>query len=231
MFDFQDGPWTPASFRPVTIGGRRFPRGLMPWLAEHLDRVSLLRGLHAPSTTHSIAQARLPTLPCLGMSGSASVYGRWCAETRACDFEQSCLSARELVRSAQTDQCIQITMGGWDSHADIYETALDAGNPHSLARRFDSALGVLLTGLDTDGLLSETLVVAMGEFGRTPGPLNAQRGRDHYPYHAALAAGEVGPALSRQREFSGGFWRAPISASRAAASAQRAVVNPPVPGV
>jgi uncharacterized protein (DUF1501 family) len=84
---------------------------------------------------------------------------------------------------------VEITIGGWDSHSDIYGTALNARDTGSVARQFDSGMGTLLAELRADGLLSETLIVAMGEFGRTPGPLNPQGGRDHFPQHSVLVAG------------------------------------------
>ena len=49
-----------------------------------------------------------------------------------------------------------------------------------LTRQFDSGLGQLLADLGSDGLLQDTLVIAMGEFGRTVGPPNGQAGRDHF---------------------------------------------------
>lgn len=195
LFDFEEGPWTPASFRPATFGGLRFPQGLMPRLAEQLDSVSFLRKMCAPSTTHSVAQARLPVLLSVGISGADSVYGRACVAGASgpCDFEEACLAARGRLRAANAGLRIEITMGGWDNHQAIYETALNARDPSSVARRFDAGLGALLAGLKTDGLLSETLVVAMGEFGRIPGPLNVQGGRDHCLYHSALVAGAGTP--------------------------------------
>ena len=195
MFDFQQGPWTPGSFMPATLRGRRFPRGLMPQIAEQLNCVSFLRGLRAPSTAHAEAQARLPALRSVGVSGLESIYGRAClaGASGPCGFEDACRAARERLRAASGGLRLQITMGGWDNHEDIYETALDARDAGSVARRFDAGLGELLAGLRTDGLLSETLVVAMGEFGRTNGPLNSRGGRDHHPYHAALVAGAEMP--------------------------------------
>jgi len=189
MFDFQAGPWTPGWFRPAAAGGLCLPQGLLPQIAAQRDCISFLRGLQAPSTCHPAAQSCLPSFTSVGILGSESVYGFPCAASIPGSFEEACADARTRIREAHTGLRLQITLGGWDSHAEIYETTLDAANPGSLARRFDAGLGALLAGLKEDGLLAETLVVAMGEFGRTPGPLNFQRGRDHYPQHAALVAG------------------------------------------
>jgi uncharacterized protein (DUF1501 family) len=151
--------------------------------------------MRAPSTAHSVAQARLPVLLSVGVNGADSVDGRGCAAgaSAPCDFEAACLGARGRLRAANAGLRIEITMGGWDNHQAIYETALNARDPNSVARRFDAGLGALLAGLKTDRLLSETLLVAMGEFGRIPGPLNVQGGRDHCLYHSALVAGAGTP--------------------------------------
>jgi len=49
-----------------------------------------------------------------------------------------------------------------------------------LTNELDRALGNLVLDLRSSGHLSSTLIVVMGEFGRTPGPLNSRDGRDHY---------------------------------------------------
>ena len=58
-----------------------------------------------------------------------------------------------------------------------------------MAKQFDTGLATLIADLKSDGLLDSTLIVAMGEFGRTVGPLNSQSGRDHYLQQSALFAG------------------------------------------
>ena len=186
-FDLEEGPWTPAAFEPATFGEIRFPRGLMPRIACQMDSVLLLRGVRAPTTSHPVAQAGLPAFRSLGISGEESVYGERCWLLNS-PFDEACSEARALVRTGGA-HWIEITIGGWDNHSDIYETALNARDAKSVARRFDAGLGALLAGLRSDGLLPETLIVAMGEFGRTPGPLNLRGGRDHFPRHAVLVAG------------------------------------------
>lgn len=104
------------------------------------------------------------------------------------EFGDACLAARNLVRSKLGARFIQISIGDWDHHKNIYGS-LDAGNPGSIGRSFDSGLGTLLADLKADGLLDETLVVALGEFGRTVGPLNSVGGRDHDLQMSALLAG------------------------------------------
>ena len=75
----------------------------------------------------------------------------------------------------------------WDSHADNFQQ-----HKNYLLPPADRAFAALIKDLDQRGLLESTLVIAMGEFGRTP-RINAQSGRDHWPdcYTVALAGGGV----------------------------------------
>jgi Protein of unknown function (DUF1501) len=102
------------------------------------------------------------------------------------NFGNSLISARNLLRAKLGTRFIQVTIGGWDHHSNIYQA--NAGLT-ALSRTFDNGLGTLIADLKTDGLLNETLIVAMGEFGRTVGPLNNQNGRDHYLQQSVLFAG------------------------------------------
>jgi uncharacterized protein (DUF1501 family) len=75
----------------------------------------------------------------------------------------------------------------WDTHSDN-----DKGHRDRLAPPLDRTLTALIDDLDERGLLDTTLVIAMGEFGRTP-KINAAAGRDHWPdcYTMVLAGGGV----------------------------------------
>jgi hypothetical protein len=101
-------------------------------------------------------------------------------------FGNACITARNLLRARLGTRFVQITIGGWDHHSNIYAPTAQLA---PLARQFDNGLGTLLADLRDDGLLQETLVVAMGEFGRTVGPLNGQNGRDHFGQMSVLFAG------------------------------------------
>lgn len=101
-------------------------------------------------------------------------------------FGNACITARNLFRANMGTRFVQITFGGWDHHVNIYQAN---ANLQAMTRQLDNALGVLLADLKTDGLLEETLVIAMGEFGRTVGPLNVTSGRDHHLQQTALIAG------------------------------------------
>jgi uncharacterized protein (DUF1501 family) len=75
----------------------------------------------------------------------------------------------------------------WNTHVKGFESLRLGFLP-----RFDQAFSALVEDLEQRGLLSSTLVLAWGEFGRTP-KVNADAGRDHYPnvFSAALAGGPV----------------------------------------
>jgi hypothetical protein len=109
-------------------------------------------------------------------------------------FGNSCLVARQLLAGKRGARFVQVTLTGWDMHSNIY--AKTGTSLYSLCPQLDSALGALLSDLKaapgaTPGktLFDETLVVVVGEFGRTVGSLNGQQGRDHYAVNSALFAG------------------------------------------
>lgn len=95
---------------------------------------------------------------------------------------QSCLLARRLVESGVPFVTVNNT--GWDTHNDMYtrlkEGYTGAKVPVGLTPSLDTAFSALIRDLDERNLLNETLVVVMGEFGRTP-KLNPAGGRDHWP--------------------------------------------------
>ena len=101
-------------------------------------------------------------------------------------FGNACIAARRMLRANQGARFIQITQGDWDHHENIY--APNSGH-WSIAKQFDNGIAPLLADLKADGLLDETLVVCMGEFGRTVGRINSGLGRDHYAQQAILLAG------------------------------------------
>jgi hypothetical protein len=111
-------------------------------------------------------------------------------------FGNSCIVARNLLKANQGTRYIQLSLGGWDNHQNIYGAAgARNGALYGPTRTLDNGLSNLLTDLEaTPGvrggsLLDETLVVAMGEFGRTVGPLNNGGGRDHFFQQFCMFAG------------------------------------------
>jgi hypothetical protein len=107
-------------------------------------------------------------------------------------FGNACLTARNVLWSGLGVRYIQITLGGWDNHQNIY---LAPGGIYNPARQLDVGLASLLIdlavipGSEGRSLLDETLIVVKGEFGRTIGNITSQQGRDHYFVHSALLAG------------------------------------------
>jgi uncharacterized protein DUF1501 len=98
----------------------------------------------------------------------------------------ACLVASQVLRANQGTRFIQITSSdGWDMHQNIYA----ANTLPARARILDNAVANLIIDLKANGLFDRTLVVMAGEFGRTPGPLTAQAGRDHFPQQFAFVAG------------------------------------------
>ncbi len=104
-------------------------------------------------------------------------------------FGNSCIAARNMLRSGAGARFVQIMQGDWDQHDNIWTPPPNTASHYTKGAEFDSGLGALLADLKNDGLLDSTLVVAMGEFGRTVGNLNSTRGRDHLLQQAALVAG------------------------------------------
>jgi hypothetical protein len=190
-FDLKEGAWTPAAFDPISHGSLRWPRGLMPHLAGHLDDIALLRSVQAPSVVHDPARTapRFAAVLARELGATPGAFVPLNADSGANGFANACGTARHLLKTDAAVRFVEITMGGWDNHVHIYGTALDARNPHSAARQLDAGLGALIAGLKRDGLFDETLILVMSEFGRTPGPLNARGGRDHFPVLPVLMAG------------------------------------------
>jgi hypothetical protein len=113
-------------------------------------------------------------------------------------FGQSCLLARRLIEAGT--RVVEVNWPkvansdnhSWDTHTGLSKRIKDQAGP-----MFDAALSALVSDLDERGLLGDTLLVAVGEFGRSPlrgvstsGNENNDDGRDHWPYcYTACIAG------------------------------------------
>lgn len=99
-------------------------------------------------------------------------------------FGQGCLLARRLVERGVP--FVEVTLNGWDTHDNNFEQV------KTLSGVLDPAWATLLDDLRDRGMLEQTLVVWMGEFGRTPG-INPRNGRDHFPvaWSAVLSGGGI----------------------------------------
>ena len=99
-------------------------------------------------------------------------------------YGQSCLLARRLVEAGV--RYVTVGMPGWDTHVDNFNDMKD-----KLLPVLDTTYSALLQDLEERGMLDSTLVVCMGEFGRTP-KINAEAGRDHWPATQVFAMGGGG---------------------------------------
>jgi hypothetical protein len=87
-------------------------------------------------------------------------------------FGMGCLLARRLVEKGVS--CVEVDLGGWDNHGNIFPTIRNGNGP-----RLDKGMAALVKDLVDRSLWSNTVVVWMGEFGRTP-RINQGAGRDHW---------------------------------------------------
>lgn len=306
-FDLKEGSWTPKDFQPTTIGSLRWPKGLMPNLADQLSKIAIVRSISAWALVHPLAQlwTQIGRNPATGLAKVAPNIGAVVAleyenrrtaaqklpgfialnasnlqgagyfppqyepfsviptstgllnathpegqdrfqgridllnnfdgdlrkgavlgdgpdvmsasydqavglmyneqiqsifQITASDatrygnngFGNSCIVARNLIQADQGSRFIHISLDGWDNHSSIYDQRQGIYGP---ARALDAGLSQLIVDLEaTPGknggsLLDETLIVTMGEFGRTVGPITNQQGRDHFLQMSVLFAG------------------------------------------
>jgi hypothetical protein len=185
-----DGDPSNANFRVAAFDGagdlgervsllRRFDRGSLPGPAARADvyRERALRLLASPEIPRLFDLAKEP-------QRVRERYGRH-------RLGQSLLLARRLVEGGVNfvvafDGQTNGQEANWDSHENIFP------RHRQLIPPSDQALSALIEDLDSRGLLDTTLVLALGEFGRTP-RINRNAGRDHWPdcYSLLLAGGGV----------------------------------------
>lgn len=90
-------------------------------------------------------------------------------------FAEGCLLARRLIEVGIP--FVEVGLGGWDTHQNNF------GRVKTLSQQIDQPIAALIKDLKDRGLLDSTLIIWMGEFGRTPkiNTRGAEPGRDHYP--------------------------------------------------
>jgi hypothetical protein len=119
------------------------------------------------------------------------------------NWSQRMLLARRLVEAGV--RLVTVDLRWWDTHVLGFDSLRRGFLP-----RFDQAYSALIADLDQRGLLASTMVIAWGEFGRTP-LVNRDAGRDHYPnvFSAALAGGGIqGGRVVGESDAHGAFPRA-----------------------
>jgi len=122
------------------------------------------------------------------------------------EFGSACLLARRLVEAGVT--FVEVASNGWDTHDDNFDRT------SKLCGQIDQPFAQLLKDLKQRGMLEKTLVVWMGEFGRTP-KVNPRGGRDHFPraFNVALAGGGVrgGQVIGRTNDAGDDVTERPVS--------------------
>lgn len=98
-------------------------------------------------------------------------------------FGQGCLLARRLIERGVP--FVEVSLDGWDTHVNNFPAV------QALCGTLDRAWSSLMHDLEQRGLFESTVIVWMGEFGRTP-VINPQQGRDHYPKAWSVALGGGG---------------------------------------
>jgi uncharacterized protein (DUF1501 family) len=99
-------------------------------------------------------------------------------------FGRGCLLARRLVEAGVP--FVEVDLGGWDMHADIFTTLADRKLPE-----LDKAMSALVSDLADRGMLDDTAIIWMGEFSRTPN-INGNGGRDHWARSWSVVVGGAG---------------------------------------
>ena len=122
-------------------------------------------------------------------------------------FGEGCLLARRLVEFGV--KFVEVQLANWDTHRD------NAARIKGLCGQLDPGMGTLIADLKQRGMLDDTLVVWMGDFGRTP-TVGKQGGRDHYPraWTTALAGAGIkaGKTIGRTDKQGGTVEERPTSA-------------------
>ena len=101
-------------------------------------------------------------------------------------FGRGCLMARRLVEVGVP--FVEVNFGGWDNHQNIFDTLRNDKLP-----RLDQAMSALVEDLNLRGMLQDTVIIWMGEFGRTP-RINGNGGKR---------------PLGKKLEHCGGWWSIP----------------------
>jgi len=195
--------WLGAQYGPVRAGGdygiANIERPEMLSAADHSDREALRNFLSRryendrrseASSDYNAAFHRVKGLmSCAPLFDMDKLPARDKERYGPGAFGLHCLQARHLIENGCPSVMVANGMP-WDCHVFNHEIH------QMLVPELDNVLHCLITDLEDRGLLDSTLVIAMGEFGRTPW-LNEARGRDHYPnaWSMSLAGCGIKPGV------------------------------------
>jgi hypothetical protein len=167
------------------IDGDRFTRRLGLWRDLQSDFAAANGGVYARSQRQigeqAVALMRSSGAAAFSLDGEPDKVKAAYGDS---DFGTGCLMARRLVETGVP--FVEVTLGGWDTHEENFPRVKD------LCATLDQAMSALLDDLASRGRLSSTLVLWLGDFGRTP-RINEKGGRDHFPACsvAVLAGGGI----------------------------------------
>ena len=182
-FELKDAGQQPANTSPAVSADRHLRRlGLMERLGsgfaqslpqEAADHAGLYRRATQMILSPEMAAFDVESEP----ESVRKEYGEG-------EFASGCLLARRLIEHGVS--FVEVVSNGWDTHQDNFEKVKE------LAGEVDRPYAALIRDLDRRGMLDDTLVIWMGEFGRSP-KVNPRGGRDHFPrsFNAVLAGGGV----------------------------------------
>ncbi|MFN3191567.1 MAG: DUF1501 domain-containing protein [Aureliella sp.] len=218
---FSGSGFLPSSTRPFSIGSDPSSKDYQVRDLEPFNGLDLKRLKRRRDFTTALNQFALPSLeipsevPTETISGDVDLDRAFrligskkaqeafqieleSAQTRQSygpkSIGQCCLLARRLIERGVP--FVTVNNRGWDTHQDMVTRLKDgftgARTPIGLVPSLDLAVSALIDDLKDRGMLDETLVVVMGEFGRTP-KLNTSKGRDHWPrvFSVMLAGGGI----------------------------------------
>jgi hypothetical protein len=220
--DHRNYPWGGTlqwsnGFLPAAVQGTAFKGSgdPVPDLSSPFDQTRALRWVHEANRTYAsehpgesdlearvrsyelAAQMQLSVPDVVNLDGETEatkkLYGFDQPETDP--MARRCVLARRLIERGV--RFVQVYHGAsgkdWDAHGDL------SGNHSSMAREYDQPVAALLQDLDSRGLLKDTLVMGVTEFGRTPVAQGAgKKGRDHHPncFTCWLAGAGVKPGMA-----------------------------------
>jgi uncharacterized protein (DUF1501 family) len=179
-------------------------------LLQELEQGFLDRVQSAPAEAHQKTYQRAaalmhsPKAKAFDLSEESTSAKEMYGKTK---FGEACLLARRLVEEGVS--FVEVPLNGWDTHRD------NTNKVKQLCGEIDKPMAALISDLKQRGLLDTTLVIWMGDFGRTP-HVGKQGGRDHYPKAwTTLLAGagiKVGQAVGRTDKEGGAVEDKPVSA-------------------